>query len=121
MQTKLSRFLLKYHTTPHTTTGVPPAQLLMKLRTRLDLLLPSTASQVRLKQGNQKDAHDYHAKEREFDPSDPVFVKDFSSPKSWQKGTVMSTTGPVSALVELQDGQIVLRHQDHLRKYPSAS
>ena len=60
MQAKLSRFLLKYHTTPHTTTGVPPAQLLMKrkLRTRLDLLLPNTASRVRLKQGNQKDAHD---------------------------------------------------------------
>ena len=57
----------------------------------------------------------------ELDPSDPVFVKDFSSPKSWQKGTVVSRTGPVSALVELQDGRIVRRHQDDLRKDPSAS
>ncbi|PFX19042.1 hypothetical protein AWC38_SpisGene16565 [Stylophora pistillata] len=62
--------------------------------------------QVRMKQGNQKDAHDYHAKERDLDTSDPVFVEDFSSPKSWQKGTVVSLTGPVSALVELQEGDI---------------
>ena len=28
----------------------------------------------------------------------------------------MHTTGPVSALVELQDGRVVRRHQDHLRR-----
>ena len=32
VQTKLSRFLLSYRTTPHSTTGVPPAELLMKRR-----------------------------------------------------------------------------------------
>lgn len=59
MQEKLSRFLPKYHTTPHSTTGVPPAELLMKrrLRTRLDLMLPNNANVVRRKQGNQKEAH----------------------------------------------------------------
>ena len=123
MQTKLSRFLLKYRTTPHSTTGVTPAQLLMmkKIRTRLDLLLPNTASQVRLKQGFQKNAHDYHAKERDLDANDSVFLRDFnsSSPKSWQQGTIVRTTGPVSALVELPDGRVVRRHQDHLRKDPS--
>ncbi|PFX31379.1 Uncharacterized protein K02A2.6 [Stylophora pistillata] len=50
MHAKLSRFLLKYRITPHSKTVVPPAQLLMKrkLRTKLDLLLPNTARQVRL-------------------------------------------------------------------------
>ncbi len=37
LKTKLARFLLKYRITPHSTTGVPPAQLLMnrKLHTHL--------------------------------------------------------------------------------------
>ena len=118
MQDKLSRFLLKYRTTPHTTTGATPAELLMKrkLRTKLDLVVPNTASLVRQKQEHQKQTHDHHAKNRDFEASDPVFIKDFSSPKSWQKGTVVQTTGPVSALVELPDGRVVRRHQDHLRK-----
>lgn len=123
MQNKLSRFLLKYRATPHSTTGVTPAQLLMKkkIRTRLDLLLPNIASQVRLKQGYQKHAHNYHAKERDLDANAPVFLRDFSSssPKSWQKGTIVHTSGPVSALIELPDGRVARRHQDHLRKDPS--
>ena len=38
VQTKLSRFLLSYRTTPHSTSGVEPAELPMKrkLRTHLD-------------------------------------------------------------------------------------
>ena len=125
MQTKLSRFLLKYRTTPHSTTGVPPAQLLMKrkFRTKLDLLLPNTASEVRRKQGQQKDGHDYRPRERELEVGDPVLIKDFSSLKSrsWQEGIVVQSTGPVSALVELQDGRNVRRHQDHVRRNPSAT
>lgn len=82
MQDKLSRFLLKYRTTPHTTTGVTPAELLMKrkLRTKLDLMVPNTASLVRRKQEHQKQTHDHYAKNRDFEASDPVFIKDFSSP-----------------------------------------
>ena len=125
MQTKLSRFLLKYQTTPHSTTGVPPAQLLMKrkLRTKLDLLLPNTGSEVRRKQGQQKDGHDYCARERELEVGDPVLIKDFSSlkSKSWQEDIVVQSTGPVSALAELQDGRNVQRHQDHVTRNPSAT
>jgi len=51
VQTKLSRFLLSYRTTPHSTTGVPPAELLMKrrLHTQLNRLVPSVANRVRNK------------------------------------------------------------------------
>ena len=40
IQCRLSRFLFHYRITPHTTTGVPPAELLMgrHLRSHLDLL-----------------------------------------------------------------------------------
>ena len=39
---RIARFLFAYSTTPHTTTGVAPAELLMgrKLKTRLDLVRP---------------------------------------------------------------------------------
>ena len=98
-QDNLLRFLLKYKTTPHTDTWATPAELLMKrkLRTKLDLIVPNTASLVRQKLEHQKQTHDHHAKHRDFEISDPAFIKDFSYPKSWQKGVVVQTTGPVSA------------------------
>ena len=42
MEVRLSKFLFKYRVTPHTTTGISPAELLMgrRLRTHLDLLYP---------------------------------------------------------------------------------
>ena len=58
IQTKISRLLLRYRTTPHSTTGVPPAELLMKrkLHTQLDRIFPSVADRVRSKQCKQKAA-----------------------------------------------------------------
>ena len=117
IQTKLSRFLLSYLTTPHSTTGVPPAELLMKrkLRTQLDRLYPNVADRVRSKQSKQKAAHDYHAKERILDEGQAVYVKDFRYKKTWMPGTVVYKTGPVSARIQLGDGSVIRRHQDHVR------
>ena len=62
LETKVARFLLKYRITPHSTTGRPPAELLMarRLRSQLDQLHPdhSTSERVRLNQERQKGAHD---------------------------------------------------------------
>ena len=79
VRTKLSRFLLSYRTAPHSTTGVPPAELLMKrrVRTHLDRLVPSVAGRVRNKKSQQKVAHDYHAQEREIQEGQAVYAKDF--------------------------------------------
>jgi hypothetical protein len=44
-----------------------------------------------------------------------VYAKDFRKPKSWMPGTVVKKTGPVSAEIQLNDGLIIRRHQDHLR------
>ena len=84
-------------------------------------MLPNTANLVRRKQGNQKEAHDYQAKYRNFKARDPVFVKNFSSPKSWKEGTIVHTTRPVSALVELQNSRVVRRHQVHFRRIQNAT
>ena len=81
LDTKLSRFLLSYRTTPQTTTGKTPGELLMnrKLKTRLDLVNPlsqnTTRTRVEDKQLAQKKKHDSQAPLREFQVNDPVFVK----------------------------------------------
>ena len=56
LQTRVSRFLFQYRNTPHTTTGISPAELLMgrQVRTHLSLLFPNTESRVACKQENQK-------------------------------------------------------------------
>ena len=52
IESRVSRFLFKYRTTPHSTTGVPPAKLMFNrhLRTHLDLLQPSIGQTVRQNQ-----------------------------------------------------------------------
>jgi hypothetical protein len=114
MRTKLLRFLLKYRITPHTTTGLPPAKLLMgrHLRTQLDLIQPNLGDRVKEKQLQQKAVHDYHAKERIIKTGNLVYAKDFRKHKSWM---AVKKTGPVLAEIQLDDGLVIRRHQDHLR------
>ena len=80
-ETRLSRFLFHYRTTPHSTTGVSPAELLMgrQLRSQLDLLQPSIATRVQRRQEKQNAEYDQHAKRRSLSPNDPVFVRNFAS------------------------------------------
>ena len=44
-----------------------------------------------------------------------VYVKDFRYKKTWMPGTVVDKTGPVSARIQLDDGSVIRRHQDHVR------
>ena len=78
-------------------------------------MLPSIADRVKDKQCQQKTAHDYHAKEREIQEGQAVYIKEFPAKKTWSPGTVVSKTGPVSAQAQLVNGTIVRRHQDHIR------
>ena len=56
LRDRISRFLAHYRTTPHTTTGVCPAELLLgrRPRTRLDLLRPSVSTTVNHKQCSRR-------------------------------------------------------------------
>ena len=47
---KLTRLLFQYRITPHSTTGVSPAEVLLKrrLRSHLDLLSPSVEAKVHI-------------------------------------------------------------------------
>ena len=109
--------LLHYRISPHSTTGVSSAQLLMnrQLHTQLNLLRPNLRDRVLEKQTRQKLTHDYHAKHREIQVDDSVNVKDFRRPKSWISGTAVERTGPVSAKVQLSTGEVIRRHHDQNR------
>ena len=68
LETRLSKFLFWYRLTPHSTTGVPPAELLLGRipRSILDLLKSDLTDKVKQKQDSQKTAHDQGAQCREF-------------------------------------------------------
>ena len=87
-----------------------------KLHTQLNRLIPSIANRVRDKQSQQKTAHDYHAKEREMVEGQAVYAKDFRHKKTWMSGTIVEKTGPVSTCVQLDNGTVIRRHQDHVRR-----
>ena len=107
--------MFKYRITPHSTTGVAPAELLMgrRLRSRLDLLKPSVAATVednQLKQMLRRDGS------REFSEGALVYVQDFTASKQkWIPGTIRKITGPVSYIVLLTNGSTVRRHVDNIK------
>ena len=79
---KLSRFLFGYRIMPHTTTGVPPCEMLMnrRLRSRLDLFHPEISGKVESRQAKQKELHDQRSL-RQFTENDKVYVQDFTTRK----------------------------------------
>ena len=91
LETKISHFLLQYHTTPHTTTGISPAKLLMgrQLHPHLSLLHPDFTIQDRVlnEQQSQKDHNDSHAHRQHFTIGDTVFVRDFPTGNKWLPGS----------------------------------
>ena len=117
LETRINRFLFHYRTTPHTTTGVTPAELLMgqRLRTHLDLMHPDLMSNVEKKQEKQTQNKNKSSQIREVKPRDSVFVKELPSGSSWLPGVVIEQRGPRSYLIELKNGCVVRRHMDHIR------
>ena len=119
IQERLSKFLFTYRLTPHTTTGIAPAELLMGRRPRaaLDNLRPDVSQKVEHKQAKQKLSHDSNAPLRTFQIGDAVFAENFTgkSPK-WISGVIAEVTGPLSYTVKFSDGTTVRRHVDSIRK-----
>ena len=119
VETRVSRFLFHYRITPHSSTGVSPAEMLMgrRLRSHLDQLRPDVAQRVIRQQDKQKYHHDKHAKTRVFGIGDTVLVRNFTkSGYLWQPGTITDHAGLVSYKIRLaHNGCEIKRHVDHLR------
>ena len=78
MKQRLADFLLRYRTTPHSTAGATPSELLMRrrLRTRLSLVKPYLAQAIESKQNKQKEYEDLKChKDRLFSENDTVLVR----------------------------------------------
>ena len=84
---RIAGLLFKYRNSPHATTGMTPAELLLGWtpRTHLDLLHPDLASRVEKKQVAQKQAHDNRQPERSVKESDAV-VCNFQKGEKWLPG-----------------------------------
>ena len=94
-----------------------------QLHSHLSLLHPDLTIQDRVsnKQQRQKDYHDLHANKRLFTIGDTVFVHDFPNGKKWLPGTVTKSKGPLSFLIELDDGRVIRCHIDHIRVRPPST
>lgn len=116
VETRVSRFRARYGITPQTSTGVSPAELLLgrKPRSRLDLVYPEIRRKVRRSQASQKQAHDWHAKERTMWEGEAVYASNFRRGPKWIPAVLKQSTGPTSFAVQLEDGRLLRRHQDHL-------
>ena len=117
LEEALSTFLLGFRTTPHATTGVAPCTLMFNrdLRTRLHLLIPDVSAHVRDQQAKQKLYHDGCSHRREFCIGQSVWARNFRGGSPWLKALVFDKLGPVTYLVELENGDYWKRHIDHLR------
>ena len=116
LQTRLSRFLLKYRATPQTTTGLTPAELLMgrKLRTHLDLLYPTKGKLIRQQQERQAQSRGYKKHCKSFTVGERVLAKNFATGTKWVPGVVKNLVGKTMVAVELDDGRIWRHHIDHI-------
>ena len=114
---RLSRWLMRQRTTPHSTTTVTPAELMTgrKLRTRLDLLFPDISKAVLQRQNKQRRYFDETAQYRKLLVGDMVYARNYGAGLQWLPGFVIGTDGPVSYVVRLCDGRIWRRHGDQLR------
>ncbi|XP_061177726.1 uncharacterized protein K02A2.6-like [Saccostrea echinata] len=116
MQQKLSTFLFKYRTTPHSLTNETPAKLLMarNLRTRLDMIKPNLNDTVLSGQDQMK--FSIRSNVREFKEGQKVMARDYrNTERSWIPAEIHSRSGPLSYTVDTGLGTLWRRHADQLR------
>ena len=117
LTSRLAKTLLCYRTTPHSTTGVTPAEMMLGRRPkiRLDLVKPSLVRDVEISKAQMKFKFDSSARDKQFTAGDTVYVKNFRREKRWLPGTVVSGDGSVILQVRLEDGTVVRRHKEHVK------
>ena len=110
---QISRFLLQYCITPHSTTGISPSEMLIGRcpRSCLDLIIPDISKRVIGKQQIQKANHDHRRKQRTLNVGDSVNVHSFAATvdncMATVPGSIVESLGPLSFGVKLSDGRLV--------------
>ncbi len=120
---RMANFLLRYRNTPHSTTGVSPAELMVKrqLRMRFSLVRPQIQKEVEKRQFDSPEVQfevqfDRTRKvEREFDIGDVVRVKNMraeSKLEKWLLGSVSEVFGSRNYMVKIGESFRKV-HADH--------
>ena len=119
VQAKIDQFLLKYRITPHTVTGISPSEMMLSrnVRTIFDLMRPHTKLEDRVFRYQDK-MKEKHRRPRQviLNQGDNVLVRHYGKGLKWLSGKIKKQTGPVTYQCVLEDGTIVLRHQNQLWK-----
>lgn len=113
-----NRFLMKYRSTVHSTTGETPFKRMFnrEMRTRLDIIRPYQTDHVKVVQRHIKD--NTKKKLKLFEINERVLAKDFRQQKTiWTKGTVKEKIGRNVFIVQTIDGLKWKRHANQLRKW----
>ena len=120
IETKLARFLFHHRSTP-TSTGISPSELFLKrrMRTQLELLRPDLQERIRHQQQKTVDRYKTHSPPLEVD--DPIFVRNYSSGPRWIPARIVSVSGSSNFDVESEDGRILHRHLDQIRRRCTSS
>ncbi|XP_075534182.1 uncharacterized protein LOC142567968 [Dermacentor variabilis] len=102
-----SKFAPYEHTTPHSVTGKSPAELMFgrRLRTALDRLHPD----------RQYVPEPQRPEIKRFHVGDAVYAKSFCPGPRWKAARVVAVRGPVSYIVQLDNGERHHRHRNQLR------
>lgn len=114
---RLAKFLFAYRNTPHAAIRKSPATLMLgrRLRSRLDLLKPSTAAVVTQ---SRFDASRYKSTvSRTMQEGDTMRVRNYRGVEKWMPDKITKKTGPVSyqVCVKTPTGDVTWnRHQDQL-------
>ncbi|KMQ86353.1 hypothetical protein RF55_14672 [Lasius niger] len=112
---KLCKMLLQYRIAPHATTNRSPAELFLgrKLRTRLDLLLPS----------HEEDGAymPYQNDSRSFKIGERVSCRNFVGRDKWRFGRIKDRCGKLHYLISLDDGRTWRRHVNQMRSIGQAT
>jgi hypothetical protein len=112
---KLTKFLFRYHTTPHTTTCRSPSELLYnrRLRTVFDLFKPSCREHTEKSLLRQQHSHNLHSRARNFCIDDRVFVRNFVGSKKWRAGIIVGIAGSLTYDIRV-GSEVLRRHIDYL-------
>jgi transposase InsO family protein len=119
----MNQFLLKYRVTPHTATGISPAEIMFgrKVRTLLDLVNPSQNS---LEEGGEmhqekytermKRNFDRKTRKRSFEIGQNVFARNYREGSKWMPARIIAQQSSALFLVRTERG-IWKRHLDQLK------
>ena len=119
---QLANCLFQYRNTPHSVTGVTPAELFLKCKpcTKFSVLKPNMEMHIQQQQRKLQQQHDKsRVKLRELSSRDSVNVRNTrGGVEKWVPGTVIRRLGPLTYL-EKVGRQLRYVHVDHLLRTES--